>query len=150
MSDNDEKVAKLVQKALKDPKLKAALLKNPNAVVEAEMRVKLPAGLKVKVIEDTASAVHFVLPVDYRLKGNSPGATHVSKPAAEDEQRKRQELIERAWSDPAFKAELLKNPKATLSKETGATFPTGASVTILQDTEKVVHLILPQPSARTP
>lgn len=53
----------VVKKALTDPKFKAELLKSPNSAVEAATGVKVPAGTTVKVVEDTASVVHLVLPV---------------------------------------------------------------------------------------
>lgn len=57
-----EKKNKLIEKALKDPKFKAQLLANPNAAVEKATGVKIPDGVKVKVLEDTTSVVHLVLP----------------------------------------------------------------------------------------
>lgn len=54
--------ADVVKKALTDAAFKAELLKNPNAAVEKAAGVKVPAGMTVKVLEDTASVVHLVLP----------------------------------------------------------------------------------------
>jgi hypothetical protein len=54
--------ADVVKKALTDPAFKAELLKNPAAAVEKAAGVKLPSGVTVKVLEDTASTVHLVLP----------------------------------------------------------------------------------------
>lgn len=59
MTDAQEKI---VAKALKDAAFRAALLKDANAAVEKELGVKLPAGLKIKVVEDTATTVHLALP----------------------------------------------------------------------------------------
>jgi len=54
--------AKIVTKALKDPAFRAALLKDANAAVEKELGVKVRAGVKIKVVEDTATTVHLALP----------------------------------------------------------------------------------------
>jgi len=53
---------KLIAKALKDPKFREELKKDPAAAIEKEFGVKVPSGMKVKVIEDSAEAVHLVLP----------------------------------------------------------------------------------------
>ena len=46
---------------LKDPSLKAKLIANPVAVL-AEHGVKGPAGMTIKVVENTPSVFHLVLP----------------------------------------------------------------------------------------
>ncbi len=61
MANQDPRAA-LIAKALTDPAFKAELLKNPNAAVEKATGVKVPAGVTIKIVEDTASAVHLVLP----------------------------------------------------------------------------------------
>lgn len=53
----------IVKKALSDAAFKAELLKSPNAAVEKAAGVKVPAGVTVKILEDSASVVHLVLPV---------------------------------------------------------------------------------------
>jgi hypothetical protein len=53
---------KLIAKALKDPKFREELKKDPAAAIEKEFGVKVPAGVKVKIVEDSADSVHLVLP----------------------------------------------------------------------------------------
>ncbi|HOW27329.1 MAG TPA: NHLP leader peptide family RiPP precursor [Elusimicrobiota bacterium] len=53
---------KIIKKALTDPAFKKALLADANAAIEKELGAKLPAGIKVKVVEDSANTVHLVLP----------------------------------------------------------------------------------------
>jgi hypothetical protein len=55
-------VADVVAKALTDAAFKAELLKNPAAAVEKATGVKVPAGTTIKVVENSASVVHLVLP----------------------------------------------------------------------------------------
>jgi len=62
MAQNDDKRTKLIAKAMKDAGFRAELVKNPSAAIAKELGVKLPAGVTVKVVEDTASVVHLVLP----------------------------------------------------------------------------------------
>ena len=51
-------------------------------------------------------------------------------------------VIAKAWRDPAFKAKLLADPRATLA-EAGVTIPAGATVKVLEDTLTHLHFVLP-------
>ena len=54
--------SKLIEKAMQDPAFRAKLVADPKAVIEKELGRKLPDGVSVRVLEDSASAVHLVLP----------------------------------------------------------------------------------------
>jgi len=51
-------------------------------------------------------------------------------------------IIAKAWRDPAFKAALIANP-ATALKAEGIDVPAGKAVTVLENTDKQFHLVLP-------
>jgi len=51
-------------------------------------------------------------------------------------------IIAMAWRDPAFKAELIANPAAALKAE-GINVPAGMTVTVVENTDKQFHLVLP-------
>ena len=51
-------------------------------------------------------------------------------------------VVKQAWSDPAFKARLMENPQASLAAA-GVPVPAGVTVKVLEDTDEVVHLVLP-------
>ena len=51
-------------------------------------------------------------------------------------------IIARAWRDQAFKAKLIANPGAIL-KDAGVTVPAGVTVTVVENTDTHVHLVLP-------
>jgi hypothetical protein len=51
-------------------------------------------------------------------------------------------VIAKAWRDPAFKAELIANPAAALKVE-GIDVPAGMTVTVVENTDKLFHLVLP-------
>ena len=51
-------------------------------------------------------------------------------------------IIAKAWRDPAFKAELIANPAAALKAE-GIDVPAGVTVTVLENTDKQFHMVLP-------
>jgi len=55
-------MSNVTTRAWSDPAYKAKLLREPHAAL-AEAGVKVPAGTRVTVVEDTADTRHFVLPV---------------------------------------------------------------------------------------
>jgi hypothetical protein len=46
----------------KTPNYRAALLKNPKAVLEGQMNAKLPANVTVKAVEETPTTMYVVVP----------------------------------------------------------------------------------------
>jgi hypothetical protein len=63
----------------------------------------------------------------------------------QEEQCKRMsQLIAKAWADENFKKKLLADPAATLKAEgIELDLPSGASLKVVQDTEDIVHFVLP-------
>ncbi len=51
-------------------------------------------------------------------------------------------VVAKAWSDDAFKAQLLSDPAAAL-KEAGVAVPDGVEVKVVENTETLFHLVLP-------
>jgi len=51
-------------------------------------------------------------------------------------------IVAKAWRDPAFKVELIANPAAALKAE-GIDVPAGMTVTVVENTDKLFHLVLP-------
>ncbi len=62
--------------------------------------------------------------------------------AFEETQKAWGKVIAKAWSDEAFKARLLREPAAVL-KESGIKVPEGEAVKVVENSPKVVHLVLP-------
>ena len=52
-------------------------------------------------------------------------------------------IIAKAWTDPDYKARLLKEPAKVVRAE-GIKVPKGAKVHIHENSKKVMHLVLPQ------
>ena len=57
----------LIEKAANDEAFRARLLADPNAAIEEELGLTVPAGLTIKVHEDLADTSHLVLPPVARL-----------------------------------------------------------------------------------
>ena len=60
-SDSQKQYAQLVAKAWADPAFKARLVQEPAAVL-AEQGIAVPEGLRLRVVEDTSTVRHLVLP----------------------------------------------------------------------------------------
>jgi hypothetical protein len=56
-----------------------------------------------------------------------------------------QGIIQRAWEDPEFKAALLAEPRLTLERELGVTFPPDLQIFVHEENANTLHLILPAP-----
>jgi hypothetical protein len=54
-----------------------------------------------------------------------------------------QRIRERAEADPAFRAELLANPRKALEAELGVQIPQDVSVNVHEESMSEVHLVLP-------
>lgn len=55
-------------------------------------------------------------------------------------------VIAKARSDPGFKKQLVTNPTAALVAA-GVVVPAGVTVKVVENTEKLLHLVLPSESA---
>lgn len=54
-------------------------------------------------------------------------------------------VVKRAWSDPVFKAKLVANPAASLVSM-GVPVPQGVTIKVVEDTDELMHLVLPPAS----
>ena len=55
----------------------------------------------------------------------------------------RQQLIQRAQTDEAFRAEFLKDPVSVLQKH-GVEVPPGIKIKVLEDTGNTFHIVIPK------
>ena len=51
-------------------------------------------------------------------------------------------VIARAWSDPAFKQQLMADPRAVLTAE-GIAVAQGVTIRVVENTDNLLHLVLP-------
>ena len=65
-----------------------------------------------------------------------------AKEKAKEQAKLMEQLIAKTWADEAFKQRLISNPAAVL-KEAGLEAPEGIELRVVEDTDKVVHLVLP-------
>lgn len=60
----------------------------------------------------------------------------------EDQAKKLQQLVARAWADDTFKQKLLADPMTTLAAE-GLPAPTGLTLKVVENTDKIFYLVIP-------
>jgi hypothetical protein len=60
----------------------------------------------------------------------------------EEQRKKIQKIIAKAWADEAFKQKLLSNPLETL-REQGVSIPPGIDVRVVESTADVYYFVLP-------
>jgi len=53
---------RIIQRSLEDEDFRRRLLEDPRAVVEEELGTRLPEGVEVRVVEETADTIYLVLP----------------------------------------------------------------------------------------
>jgi len=56
------------------------------------------------------------------------------------------DILRRAWADPAFKQALLTTPKAVIEGTLGVTLPAEVTIHVHEETDTEIHLVLPKPS----
>lgn len=54
--------ARIIVKAMRDPQFKEELLRDPKGVIARESGTSLPAGVSVKVLEETPNTRYLVIP----------------------------------------------------------------------------------------
>jgi len=59
-----------------------------------------------------------------------------------EQDKKMAKIIARAWSDGSFKERFISNPRAVLN-EYEIIVPAGVEVTVVEQTDKVMHIVLP-------
>ncbi len=124
MSINNQAI---LQKLWENPISREEFLAEPKAYLE-EQGQKIPENTKVFAHAETPSQRYFILP---------PDGTEV--PESDNPET---EIIRRAVQDSAYKALLLKNPKAA-AQEMEVDIPDSITFTVLQNSEDELNLVLP-------
>ncbi len=130
------KIGELIMKASSDKELKARLLKDCASVFK-ESGISIPKGMTVKILEDTDTVYHFIIPPKPDNATNPAGTGSTADKGAG-------QLLFRVWSDMAFKKSLIANTMKVL-KENGIAVPEGMTVKALENTDRVIYLVIPRP-----
>jgi hypothetical protein len=61
-SGRQEMERRLIERSLQDEDFRRQLLEDPRAAVEVELGARLPEGVRVEAVEETADTIYLVLP----------------------------------------------------------------------------------------
>jgi len=53
---------KVIAKAMEDPSFKKALMEDPAGAIASEFGIRVPEGIEIEVVQETAKKVYLVLP----------------------------------------------------------------------------------------
>ncbi len=112
-----------------DEGLKKRLISNPKPVLR-EFGLQIPDSVSVQIHENTPHLLNAVLPV----KPSTPLPPNPSDPLVR--------ILERAWTDAAFKKKLLSDPKEAAA-EMGLRLPEKMELKVWENTPTVEHMVLP-------
>jgi|SRR5215212_890032 len=65
-----EMEGRIIQRSLEDEDFRRRLLEDPRAAVEEELGTRLPEGVQVQAVEETAETIYLVLPSASPLGGD--------------------------------------------------------------------------------
>ncbi|MGZ9583926.1 NHLP leader peptide family RiPP precursor [Paenibacillus marinisediminis] len=60
----------------------------------------------------------------------------------------KEQIIQKAWEDPAFKQKLLSDPKAALQDEFNIIVPEDINLVVIEETSSTFGLVIPQSPAQ--
>ncbi|MGB5897789.1 MAG: NHLP leader peptide family RiPP precursor [Geitlerinemataceae cyanobacterium] len=151
----------LIVRTFKDEAFKQTLLANPTAVVEQELGNELAAGTQVRILEETASTLYFVLP-----SNPYPGLSEAELLAAVSmtyeelagwmldqqghcwlDENSSVASIVRAWKDETFKQQLLSQPAVAISQVSGTSLPADVEIRAVEETANALYIVLPKMAA---
>ena len=62
MNQRQQLEQQLIEKAMKDESFRRHLIENPGAAIEAEMGIKIPESISIKVLEESQQTFYIILP----------------------------------------------------------------------------------------
>ena len=63
-----------------------------------------------------------------------------------DKRMQYNQIVAKAWGNEMFRNKLVRDPVATLTQE-GVELPAGVTVQVLEDTDSVIHFVIPKKPA---
>lgn len=132
MADKITSYQQVIEQVWADESFKNRFITEPKVVL-TEIGAKIPDSLKVEVHENQSDIQNFVL-----LRKDQIEALNL-----QSEESPINQVLKRAITDDAFKAQLLENPKAIIKEMTGQDLPDTLTIRVYEDTPTVKHLVIP-------
>lgn len=133
---NNVVIGEIVAKAMQDETLKKSLLADPDKVL-AEGGVTT-TGIHYKVVEDTATLKNIILP----SQPLSDAMKLESLPEGASPAQITRYIITRAHKDEAYKKQVLTDINTVL-QDLGVSLPSGISLNIVANTDKLLNIVIP-------
>lgn len=120
--------ARIVGEATRDREFRDRLVADPVGAL-GELGVRVPPGVRVRVVRDTVKRVHAVLPEEPGWRGPESGVV--------------KRMLDRFRTDDDFRALVLKAPKRAYQQLTGFALPERPEVEAVVETrrERVIQLV---------
>lgn len=120
----------LTAKIIADREFRARLREHPRAALES-IGIRVPAGVKLHVYENSPVVVHLLLAGAGAIDSVASFAPNLSK------------VLERALNDASYKAELLENPRRAIQAATGVELPPELQIVVHENTDQEIAFVLP-------
>jgi hypothetical protein len=131
-------LTQVMARAIHDPSFRSRFLTHPKVVLD-EMKIPIPPTQNVTVIESQEGEIFFVLPI---LTDPEVERLEASLQTVHPQRSVRSQILLKARQDPAYKAQLMQEPKAVLIAA-GLSIPASAKVTLLENSPEQFYIVLP-------
>lgn len=128
----------LITRAAKDREFCTSLKRNPHAVLEQELGKERARDVAIEVHQEKPREIYFLINYNPNLpkKADQIQIHEDDNPEAV--------LVKKAWKDPQYRKELLRDPPAKFKSEFGRPLPGDATLKVLEEeSPNRLHLILP-------
>ena len=144
-----DQMASVIERAATDSAFRQQLLADPASALQSA-GISIPAGAKVKVVEDTQNLRYLVVPSRPTGVSDADLATVASEslPAGtsvEDNIASYSQLVAASWTDGALRSKLLSDPAAALSAR-GIRVPSDVRLQAAESSENDLVLAVPPAS----
>ena len=142
--NGNETMGRILARAWSDAEFKRRLRTDPRTAL-TELGIPVPRDMQIAVVENTAKATHLVLGAPRRVEPLS--GIYDVKRFGETYRDPRLHTLNWVSHDPVHTARIKEDPVKALA-EMGLHVPEGMTVTVVENTWTLTHLVLPpQPAA---
>jgi hypothetical protein len=125
----------VLRQAMEDDDYRALAVRDPDRAIRTNRFIgaaaeRLPAGLRLRVVEETAELLYLVIP--HRPTGLTPRPDNP-----------KDLLLHKALSDPAYRKRLTTDPRAVIEDEFLVEAPPGFQIRVLQESADEHVVVLP-------
>lgn len=131
-------LSQVVAKAVHDSEFRSQLLTTPKATLRS-MSVPIADEQEVTVVESREGQVFFVLPI---LTDELIQDLNRSLESVHPQRSIRSRILIKAAQNPTYKAQLINSPK-TVFKTEGMAIPESAELTVLENSDRHLYVVLP-------